>query len=182
MIRIRPALSFRDGKIEDFDKLMNGVKAGETREATAKLTADAPNESLRGQKITAVFEVLEVKKLELPELTPALLEELGDFDIEGELRDAIKEDLQRQLEYHQQQQARQQITAALTESANWELPPDLLQAAEPPRVGAGRAGTATQRLQRRRNPGPRKRPAAEQRRLDGPGAEGTFHPGADRRR
>ena len=77
VIRIRPVLSFRDGKIEDFDKLMKGVKAGETREATAKLTADAPNESLRGQEITAVFEVLEVKKLELPELTPELLERVG---------------------------------------------------------------------------------------------------------
>ena len=35
---IRPTLSFRDGKIEKFDKLMAGVKAGETREAKAKLS------------------------------------------------------------------------------------------------------------------------------------------------
>ncbi len=127
VIRIRPVLSFRDGKIDAFDKLMKGVKAGETREATAKLTADAPNESLRGQEITAVFEVLEVKKLETPELTSALLSELGDFESEGELRDAIQEDLKRQLEYTQQQEARRQITAALTESANWQLPPELLR-------------------------------------------------------
>ena len=31
VIRIRPVLSFRDGKIEKFDKLMAGVRAGETR-------------------------------------------------------------------------------------------------------------------------------------------------------
>jgi trigger factor len=127
VIRIRPVLSFRDGKIDAFDKLMKGVKAGETREATAKLTADAPNESLRGQEITAVFEVLEVKKLETPELTSELLSELGGFETEGELRDAIQEDLKRQLEYTQQQEARRQITAALTESANWQLPPELLR-------------------------------------------------------
>jgi len=127
VIRIRPVLSFRDGKIEAFDKLMKGVKAGQTREATAKLTADAPNESLRGQEITAVFEVLEVKKLETPELTSELLSELGGFETEGELRDAIQEDLKRQLEYTQQQEARRQITAALTESANWQLPPELLR-------------------------------------------------------
>jgi trigger factor len=127
VIRIRPVLSFRDGKIEAFDKLMKGVKAGETREATAKLTADAPNESLRGQEITAVFEVLEVKKLETPELTSELLAELGGFETEGELRDAIQEDLKRQLEYTQQQEARRQITAALTESADWQLPPELLR-------------------------------------------------------
>jgi trigger factor len=127
VIRLRPVLSFRDGKIEKFDKLMKGVQAGETREATARLTADAPNASLRGQEITAVFEVLEVKKLNLPELTPELLKELGDFQSEAELRDAIQEDLKRQLEYQQQQEARRQVTATLTESANWQLPPELLR-------------------------------------------------------
>ncbi len=127
VIRLRPVLSFRDGRIEGFDKTMKGVKAGETREAAAKISADAPNESLRNQEITAVFEVLEVKKLELPELTRELLDQMGGFESEGELRDAIAEDLKRQLEYHQQQEARRQVTAALTASADWQLPPDLLR-------------------------------------------------------
>lgn len=127
VIRLRPVLSFRDAKIEGFDKAMQGAKAGETREMPTKVAADAPNEALRGQEITASFEVLEVKKLELPELTPQLLSEMGDFESEGELRDAVGEDLERQLEYHQQQEARKQVTAQLTESANWELPPELLR-------------------------------------------------------
>ena len=127
VIRIRPTLSFRDGKIEGFDKLMKGVKAGQTREALAKLTDDAPNESLRGREITAIFEVLEVKKLELPKITPEFLQELGGFESEGELRDVVEADLKRQVEYYQQQEARRQITATLTESASWQLPPELLK-------------------------------------------------------
>ena len=127
VIRIKPTLSFRDGKIEKFDKLMKGVKAGETRDAKLKLSEDAPNEALRGKEVKAVFEVLEIKSLEAPKLTPALLESLGGFDSEGDLRDVIRENLERQLEYHQQQRARQQVTAALTASASWELPPDLLR-------------------------------------------------------
>ncbi|MGD9720043.1 MAG: trigger factor [Pirellulales bacterium] len=127
VIRIRPVLSFRDGKITNFDKAMSGVKAGETRETAIRLSNDAPNESLRGQEITAVFDVLEVKKLELPKLNEELLKELGDFEDEGQLRDAIQEDLKRQLEYYQQQQARRQITAALTAAADWQLPPELLR-------------------------------------------------------
>ncbi len=127
VICIRPTLSFRDGKIEKFDKLMKGVKAGETKEAKAKLSDNAPNEALRGKTITASFEVLEVKKLELPELTPAFLEELGDLKSEDDLRKTLREELQRQLEYHQQQRARQQITQALVASANWDLPPALLK-------------------------------------------------------
>src|SRR5690606_26483698 len=127
VIRLRPVLSFRDGKIEGFDKLMEGVKAGETREAQAKLTDDAPNEALRGQEVTAVFEVLEVKKLELPELNAELLERLGDFETEEDLREAIRKNLERRLSYHQQRRAREQVLGALTVAADWELPPELLK-------------------------------------------------------
>src|SRR5690606_38891293 len=52
---------------------------------------------------------------------------LGGFTDEGDLRDAIKESLERRLSYHQQQRARQQVLAALTVSADWELPPELLK-------------------------------------------------------
>ncbi len=127
VIRLRPVLSFRDGRIEEFDKLLSGAKAGETRSGEAQLSDDAPNEALRGQKVAATFEVLEVKRLEMPELTPELLDELGGFELEADLRDAIKDQLARQLDYEQHQRAREQITAALTVAADWELPPDLLR-------------------------------------------------------
>jgi trigger factor len=127
VIRIRPELSFRDGKVADFDKLMTGVRPGETRQGEAEVAPDAPNPELRGKKVTAIFEVLEVKKLEVPALTPELLEELGGFELESDLRDAIKDQLGRQLEYEQRRRARQQITAALTEAANWDLPPAMLE-------------------------------------------------------
>jgi trigger factor len=127
VIRIRSLLSFRDGNIEQFDKLMEGVRAGETREGEALLSEDAPNEALRGQRIKAIFKVLEVKKLEMPQVTPELLEELGGFADEAELRDAIHDQLGRQLEYEQHRRAREQITAALTVAARWELPPAMLR-------------------------------------------------------
>jgi len=127
VIRIRPVLSFRDGRIEKFDELMKGVEAGQTREGKAQLTDDAPNAALRGRQITALFEVLDVKKLEVPELDDDLLEDLGGFELEADLRDAIKDQLERQLQYQQHQRAREQITAALTVAANWELPHELLE-------------------------------------------------------
>jgi trigger factor len=127
VIRLRPVLSFRDGKIEAFDALMAGVRAGESRQVEAQLSDDAPNLALRGQKVTAVFEVLEVKQLEIPELTPELLKDLGGFELEADLRDGIKDMLERRLEYRQRQQAREQITAALVVAADWELPAELLK-------------------------------------------------------
>ncbi len=127
LIRIRPILSFRDGKIEKFDELMQGVRSGETRVAEARLSESAPNEELRGQTITATFEVKEVKKLQLPELTQEFLDGLGGFESEADLRDAIRDNLVRQLEYQRRRRAREQITAALTVSAGWDLPPELLR-------------------------------------------------------
>jgi trigger factor len=127
VIRIRPTLSFRDARLEGFGKLMTGVKAGDRRTAEVTLTRDAANAELRGQTVSLDFEVLEVKKLKLPELTPDFLQEIGNFESEEKLREAVRVNLQRQLEYQQQRNARAQISALLTKSADWELPPGLLQ-------------------------------------------------------
>ncbi|HEX4143381.1 MAG TPA: trigger factor [Pirellulales bacterium] len=125
-LRLRPSLSFRDGNIEKFDKQMKGVRAGETRELNAKLTDNAPNEALRGKTVTAIFNVLEVKKLKLPELNDEFARSC-DFEDVADLRKGVRGYLESQLAYQQQQAARKQVTAALTASANWDLPPDLLR-------------------------------------------------------
>ena len=127
VVRIRPTLSFTDGQIEGFDKSMKDVKAGDKRTAQLTLTQDAPNVELRGKQVEVEFEVLEVKRLKLPELTPEFLQEIGNFNTEEELRDAIRKNLERQLEYQQQRDARGQITALLTKSADWQLPQGLLE-------------------------------------------------------
>jgi trigger factor len=127
VVRIRPTLSFRDARLEGFAKLMKGAKEGDRRTAEVTLTRDAPNVELRGKNVTLEFEVLGVKKLKLPELTEEFLQEVGGFDSEEALRSAIRTNLERQLEYQQQRLARSQISALLTKSADWELPPGLLE-------------------------------------------------------
>jgi trigger factor len=127
VLRIAPVLSFRDGRIEKFDKFMGGVKPGDVKEMEMELASDAPNEELQGKKVQLRFDVLDVKRLEQPELTAQFLQEMGNFESVEALRQAIHDDLERQLAYHQNQQIRRQITAALTASADWELPPGLLR-------------------------------------------------------
>ncbi len=51
VIRLRPVLSFRDGKIEGFDTAMTGVRAGETRELATQLSDDAPNAVSAGSRL-----------------------------------------------------------------------------------------------------------------------------------
>ena len=66
------------------------------------------------------------------------------------------------MEYQQRQQAREQITAALTVAANWDLPPALLQRQGHRELQRRGDGIAAQRLQRRRDPRAREQFAAEQ--------------------
>lgn len=127
VIRIRPTLSFHDGTIENFGEKTVGAKAGDTVELTTTLSEDAPNEKLRGQEVTATFEITGVQNLQLPELDDDYLESLGGFESEADLRDAVLDTLNRQMEYEQHQRAREQILAELTKSADWELPPALLE-------------------------------------------------------
>jgi trigger factor len=127
VVCLRPTLSFQDGNITDFDRLMTGVRPGDTRTATVRLSDAAANAALAGEEVTAEIKVLDVKRLQLPEMTPSFLQELGGFSNEDELRDAVRQSLQRQLQYEQRRRVREQITQALVESANWELPQTLLR-------------------------------------------------------
>jgi trigger factor len=126
LVRVLPVLSFRDGAIKGFDKLMVGVEAGQTKQAKLRVSRDAANEALRGQEVSVDFKVVQVRRVELPELTPALLEGLG-VESEQELRNEVKRSLERQREYQANRAVRDQITAALVQSADWDLPPDLLR-------------------------------------------------------
>src|SRR5690606_21192122 len=91
------------------------------------LSDDAPNQALPGSTVTVEFKVLDVKSRKLPDTDEDLRKESGGFSSEEELRDAIRKNLERQLDYHQQQKSREQITALLVESADWDLPPGLLK-------------------------------------------------------
>ncbi|MEO2049957.1 MAG: trigger factor [Pirellulales bacterium] len=127
LLRIRPMLSFSDGRLDNFGELATGAEPGTRFSGKVELVQDATNKALSGETVDIEFNVLEVKKLNLPELTADFLQEMGDFETEGDLREAIQANLKRQLQYQQQQQVRQQISAELTKTADFDLPPELLK-------------------------------------------------------
>ncbi|MEQ8837750.1 MAG: trigger factor, partial [Lacipirellulaceae bacterium] len=99
VVRVLDNLSFQDARLEGFAKLMEGAKEGDKKTAKVTLTADAPNEELRGKEVDVEFKVLEVKKIKLPELSEDFLAEIGNFESEEKFIEAIKANLERQLEY-----------------------------------------------------------------------------------
>ena len=125
-VTLRPKLSLSDCVVEDFGTLMDSVREGESRKTTVKIVDTSGNAAMRGKEFDVVFQVLEVKRVNLQDLRPAVLEQFG-FASRDELRAFVKEELQRQLEYHQQQALRKQITQELTKDAQWDLPERLVQ-------------------------------------------------------
>ncbi|MFK8115034.1 MAG: trigger factor [Rubripirellula sp.] len=126
-VTLESRLSFSDAVCEDFGKLMTGVKEGETKKTKIEVAEGAADEELRGKKLDATFNVVEVLKREFPEMTPAFLEELGDFDSEEELRSFVRDSLTRQADYRTQQEVRKTVVELLAGSADFELPATLVK-------------------------------------------------------
>ncbi len=174
--RVRPSLSFRDGNLDGFDKLMVGARAGDNKTAKMTLSKDSESEELRGETIELDIEVLEVKRLKLPAIDAKLLKRVGDFEDEGGLRDAVKSELERQLAYRQNERLRAADHRAINSVGRLGIAAGVAQATSSSRTGAGRHGIAFQWIWRRRGRRPCQRVATKQFENDGDGNERTLHP------
>jgi trigger factor len=123
--QILPVLRFQDAELDGFDELMIGAQPGDTREAELTISTESENLEMRGETVQARFTVREVKRMKTPELTGEFLQRIG-FEDEQELQDAIRSTLLRQVQFQQRQACRRQVLAKITQSADWELPEDLV--------------------------------------------------------
>ena len=125
-LQLMPQLNFQDSVLDGFDKLMTGVRAGESREATLMISLQSPVVEMRGEKITARFTVAEVQNLRVPTIDKEFCERLG-AETEEELDGKLKDSVTRQTEYQQRQETRRQVLDKITESADWDLPESLVR-------------------------------------------------------
>lgn len=125
VVPLRPTLRLQDAEIKDFGELMAGVKTGDTRETEIEVSAEAEQIEMRGEKVKAKFTVKSVKFIQVPEINEELLERIG-AESEEELREEVKNILERQVTYEQRQTTRSQVLDKITESADWDLPESLV--------------------------------------------------------
>jgi len=123
--RIDKQLAFRDGMAEKFGEQVKGAKTGDRKQVDIQLSTAVADATLRNKTVQATFEVKEVKKQLLPELTHEFLHNFGVHS-PGQLHELAGVILQRRLEYQQRQAAREQVMQHIAASANWQLPEELL--------------------------------------------------------
>ena len=125
-VRLYPRLSFADTVVENFGELLAGSSEGEKVSTKATISAESMNSNWASKEIDVEFEILEVRRLNVDDLSPQMLAELG-FDSAPELRQFVRDELGKQLAFHQQQALRKQVTDTLTKGADWELPDSLVR-------------------------------------------------------
>ncbi len=125
-IRIRPVVRFYDAEISGFDELMDGAKPGDVREIDLTISMEADQIEMRGETVHARLTVLDVKRLEMPELNDEFFDRI-DAESEDDLKSKFRSMLERQITYEQRQAVRRQVLEKITESADWDLPEDLVR-------------------------------------------------------
>ena len=123
-IDVNDNLSLADTTIDGFGKLVIGKKAEDKVTTKAEINEFGDNEELAGKEVEVEFEILDVKRVEAS--TAADLAKKLGLD-EEMIRSSLKSSMENRLAYAQREQVREQISKTLTESADWELPPDLLR-------------------------------------------------------
>ncbi|MDB4680228.1 MAG: trigger factor [Planctomycetaceae bacterium] len=154
-IRVKPTLRFEDAELEGFDKIIVGTAKGDKVSTSATISNESANIEMRGEEITLNLEVLEVKMMKLPELDSDFLERI-EMESADDLREAIKDSLDRQLKHEQRQSARKQVLEQITASADWDLPEKLVlnqtdNALRREMLEMQQAGYTTQQVRSREN-------------------------------
>jgi trigger factor len=127
--RLQPELRFQDGHVPNSAEALRGAKPGDMRDADANIGLSSPDPALRGQTIQVTFQVLDLKRLRMPEVNTPFLNTIG-FDSLEELRKVVREILDRRLAYQQRQAVRQQILEKLVRETPFDLPADLVSRQE----------------------------------------------------
>ncbi|MFV0442483.1 MAG: trigger factor [Planctomycetaceae bacterium] len=125
-LRVRPTLRFYDAELTGFDKLMIGAMADDVREADLTISMEADRIEMRNEKVHVKFTVLDVKRLEMPEMNDDFFVRVGATS-EDDLREQFGRMLGRQVEYEQRQATRDQVLEQITAAADWDLPEDLVR-------------------------------------------------------
>jgi len=126
MVRVMPLLKLQDGELAGFDKLMIGAKEGDTLKAKIKVSMEASTVEMRGEELDVAFTILDVKRMKVPPVDAEFCDRMGFASVEA-LRIAVRRTLERQVKYEQRQTCRKQITDKIIESANWDLPADMVE-------------------------------------------------------
>jgi trigger factor len=108
--------------LEDFEKNLVGMNAGERKQFGVTFPPDYAEESLRGQSVLFHVNVKEIKERDLPPLDDEFAKEASEFETLEELRAAVREQLEEAAGQRVDGEFRGRVLDAVAEGAEVEVP------------------------------------------------------------
>jgi trigger factor len=112
--------------IPELEERIMALRPGESADSEVRFPDDHPDESRRGQSRRVRVTLHEVKRQELPPLDDALAREVGDFESLAALRQAIREDLEKEAVREADGQVRQALLGQVIEANQVPAPESLV--------------------------------------------------------
>jgi trigger factor len=113
-------------EVPDLAKQLEGATAGQMRSLTLKVPAEHAEEVWRGKDLVVEITIKDIKRLELAEVTPQFVQDLG-FESEQELRQELRSELHRHRDTDIKRLMRRQVMEYLLSKVNIDLPAKLSQ-------------------------------------------------------
>jgi len=111
-------------EVADLEQQLAGMRPGETRTIKVHAPETHPNEQMRGKDAEIEVALKDIKRLELAEITPAFLADLG-FQTEDELRQALREQMVQKINEDIATAMREQVNRYLLDNTLLDLPQKL---------------------------------------------------------
>jgi trigger factor len=145
--RTEQGYAFRVGAgrvLPEMDEAVLGLAAGDERRVTVKFPDEHPREELRGKPGQLALRVIEVKEKEVPGLDDDFARGLGSHQTIGELREAVRAELQVQRERHDRRALEEAVVDAALARHEFALPESLVQRDIAHRIGRMQASISRQ--------------------------------------
>lgn len=128
-----------DGKVENhlfevgsgtmipgFEEAVEGMRVGETKEFSLLMPADHPREDLAGKEVVFRLTLKEIRERVLPPVDDNFAKDLGFENLE-DLKNKVKEELERRQKEAEKALLRQKLLEALLEKNPLEVPQSLVE-------------------------------------------------------
>ncbi len=113
--------------IEEIEKEIIGMKAGETKRIEASFSDDYPLRALKGKNVVFEVKLKSVKRKKLPELNDEFAQKINkEFKTYEDLLKDIKERLKKNKELEEKERQKDEILEKLLEEHEFELPESLV--------------------------------------------------------
>ena len=114
--------------IPGFEDQVIGMKIDEEKDINVKFPDEYFSKDLAGKDATFKVKVHEIKKKEVPELDDEFAKDVSDFDTLKELKDSIKERLEKDNEQKAKYEKEDAIMKVITEGMKVDIPAGMIEA------------------------------------------------------